>query len=133
MSLAHHLQTPQPRTEVDVAPAAIVAILDARIVPKTAGMIGRLSMVAGVPVADIKRVGELKKSGCRAPLPTRRPMADETTADPVQRTGPAAPGLQPKSQGGVAHRSKRFRPSPITEGIVEIDGPSARQQVATGR
>jgi hypothetical protein len=41
-------------------------------------MIGRLSMVAGVPVADLKRVWELKESGCRAPLPTRRPMADET-------------------------------------------------------
>jgi hypothetical protein len=73
---AYHLHTPQPRTEVDVAVTAIVAILDARIVPKTAGMIGRLSMATGAPVAEIKRVSkpmslriQLK---CHDLAPTRR-------------------------------------------------------------
>jgi hypothetical protein len=37
-----------------------VAILDARIVPFTPGMIGRLSMATGVPVAMIKKAWELK-------------------------------------------------------------------------
>jgi hypothetical protein len=63
MSVARHLHPTQPRTEVDVAADAIVAILDARIVPRTAGMIGRLSMATGVPVADIKKAWELKESG----------------------------------------------------------------------
>jgi hypothetical protein len=56
MAVARHLHTPLAGTEVDVAAAAIVAILDVRIVPMTSGMIGRLSMATGVPVADIKRV-----------------------------------------------------------------------------
>jgi hypothetical protein len=71
MSVARHLHTPQPRTEVDVAADAIVAILDARIVPFTAGMIGRLSMATGVPVADIERAWQLKESGYRL-LPAGR-------------------------------------------------------------
>ena len=64
MSVAQHLHTPpKPRTELEVAAAAIVAILDARIVPRTPAMIGRLSMATGVPVADIKRAWELKEAG----------------------------------------------------------------------
>jgi hypothetical protein len=110
MSVARHLHTPQPRTEVDVAAAAIMAILDARIVPKTAGMIGRLSMVAGVPLAEIKRVGA-EGIGYRAPLSTRRPIADETTVDPVQRRGPALHAASSRSRKVESHTdTRRERP-----------------------
>lgn len=68
MSVARHLHTPpQPRTEVDVAADAIVAILDARIVSRIPGMIGRLSMATGVPVAMIKKALKLKDSGHGGP------------------------------------------------------------------
>jgi hypothetical protein len=60
MSVARHLHTSQPRTEVDVTADAIVAILGARIVPFTPGMIGSLSMATGVPVVDIERAWRLK-------------------------------------------------------------------------
>jgi hypothetical protein len=64
MSADRHLHDPpRPRTEVDVARAAIVAILDARIVPFTPGMIGRLSTATGAPAATIKKAWELKDSG----------------------------------------------------------------------
>jgi hypothetical protein len=54
MSVARHLRDQaRPRTEVDVAADAIVAILDARIVPFTPEMIGRLSMVTGRPVPPL--------------------------------------------------------------------------------
>jgi hypothetical protein len=54
-----------------------VAILDAHIVPRTPGMIGRLSMATGVPVADIKRAWESKESGYGGLRPTRRLIAEE--------------------------------------------------------
>jgi hypothetical protein len=64
MSVARPLDTPsRAHTEVDVATDAIVAILDARIVPFTPGVIGRLSMATGVLVAMIKKAWELKQSG----------------------------------------------------------------------
>ena len=87
VSVARHLHTPpQPRTEVDVAAAAIVAILDARIVPRTAGMIGGLSMATGVPVAEIKRAWELKESGHESQLPSRSPIAHDPTTKPRRLT-----------------------------------------------
>jgi hypothetical protein len=72
---------------------AIVAILDARIVPRTPGMIGRLSMATGVPVAMIKKAWELKESGHRPPLPTRRPIDEASGSvrvEPPSGHDPAA-------------------------------------------
>jgi hypothetical protein len=54
-----------------------VAILDSRMVPFTPGMIGRLSMATGVPVATIKKAWELKEWGYRPSLPTRRSMVEQ--------------------------------------------------------
>jgi hypothetical protein len=91
MSVARHLHTsPRLRTEVDVAADAIVAILDARIVPRTPSMIGRLSMATGVPVAMIKKAWELKESGYGSRRPTRRPIAN----DPSPKTRPLTPNQQ---------------------------------------
>ena len=116
MSTARHLHTPpQPRSEVDVAADAIVAILDARIVPRTAGMIGRLSIATGVPVADIKRAWELKESGYRPPLPTRRPVDGAAEAavpeDPVPRPQ-YKPGYHPASRARNEARRAEKEPVP---------------------
>jgi hypothetical protein len=72
MSADRHLHDPpRPRTEVDVAGAAIVAILDARIVPFTPGMIGRLSRQPAHRWQRSKKAWELKVPGawCCAPNP----------------------------------------------------------------
>jgi hypothetical protein len=75
--LARHLHnSANPPTEVDVAADAIVAILDARIVPRTPSMIGRLSIATGVPVA-MEKAWELKESGYGGLRPTRRPVAEQ--------------------------------------------------------
>jgi hypothetical protein len=104
MSVARHLHTPQPRTEVDVAADAIVAILDARIVPFTPGMIGRLSMATGVPVADIERAWQLKESGRRPSLPARRPVAEQPSNERAEQPAPVVvPSRKP--QGVAAHRN----------------------------
>jgi hypothetical protein len=85
MSVARHLHTSTHlRTDVDVAADAIVAILDTRIVPFTPGVIGRLSMATGVPVAMIKKAWELKESGYGVVRPSRRPTVGES-ADVLAR------------------------------------------------
>jgi hypothetical protein len=105
MSVARHLHTPQPRSEVDVAATAIVAILDARIMPKTAGMIGRLSMATGVPVAGIKRAWVLKESCYGGLLPTRRLVAEQPAPMP-------SPNPNYHAKARAANERKRRRKSP---------------------
>lgn len=113
MSGARHLHTPpHPRTEVEVAADAIVAILDARIVPRTPSMIGRLSIATGVPVAMIKKAWESKEAGYGGLRPTRRPIADQPreqpAVEPVMPEEPPAPPpvrMPAKPQGGAAHRN----------------------------
>jgi hypothetical protein len=113
MSVARHLHTsPHPRTEVEVAADAIVAILDARIVPRTPGMIGRLSMATGVPVAMIKKAWELKQSGHRPPVPTRRPVVD-ATAEATRSGEPAAP--KPQYKPGYHPNSRARNEAPRAE------------------
>jgi hypothetical protein len=89
-----------------------VAILDARIVPFTPGMIGRVSMATGVPVADIERAWKLKESGHRPPLPTRRPMAEQD-----QSATPKAPEPRyaPNYAGNTraANEPARARKEPV--------------------
>jgi hypothetical protein len=105
MSVARHLHTPpQPRSEVDVAADAIVAILDARIVPRTPGMIGRLSMATGVPVAMIKKAWELKEAGYGGLQPTRRPIAEQPAPVPN-------PKYDPKAK--AANERKRAKKEPV--------------------
>jgi hypothetical protein len=90
MSADGHLHDPpRPRTEVDVAGAAIVAILDARIVPFTPGMIGRLSTATGAPVATIKEGVGAEGFGAHGVVrPIRRPIAEEPTVEAMARTAP---------------------------------------------
>jgi hypothetical protein len=109
VSTARHLHTPPKlRTEAEVAADAIVAILDARIVPFTPGTIGRLSMATGVPVAMIKKAWESKEAGYGGLRPTRRPIADQRSEPPAPVTPvtPPAPVRKPaKPQGAAAHRN----------------------------
>ena len=93
-----------------------MAILDARIVPRTPGMIGRLSIATGVPVAMIKKAWELKESGYRPPLPTRRPTV-EATAEPSVTEAPAParqykPGYHPNSRARNEARRAQKEPVP---------------------
>jgi hypothetical protein len=109
MSVARHLHTPpQPRTEADVAADAIVAILDARIVPFTPGMIGRLSMATGVSVAMIKKGWELKDSGYGGLRPTRRPVAEQPAGPVVTRKTPE-PRYAPNYNGNTRAANERAR------------------------
>jgi hypothetical protein len=80
MSADRHLHDPpRPRTEVDVSGAAILAILDARIVLFTSGDDGCLSMATGVPLAAIKKGVGAEGFGSRCCVPN--PPANCRRAD----------------------------------------------------
>src|SRR5687768_10584646 len=125
MSVARHLHTTQPRTEVDVAADAIVAILDAHIVPRTASMIGRLSMATGVPVADIKRAWELKEACYGGLRPTRRPIADQPSEQQsAEQVSGSASAVKPVTPAAVAERPER---SPSTNTTKKRQGGAAHR------
>jgi hypothetical protein len=71
-----------------MSPRLIVAILNARIVPFTPGMIGRLSTATGAPVATIKKAWERKDSGHDVVRLIRQPIAEEPTAEAIAQTAP---------------------------------------------
>jgi hypothetical protein len=133
MSADRHLHNPpRPPTEVDVAGAAILAILDARIVLFTSGDDGCLSMATGAPVATIKKGWELKDSGHGVVCPIRRPIAEEPTVEAMARTA-SRRQLEAKERDRCANFASKAVAVGLAERTVRIAERQGQLIVEMGR
>jgi hypothetical protein len=133
MSADRHLHDPpRPRTEVDVAGAAILAILDARIVLFTSGDDGCLSMATGVPLAAIKKAWELKDSGHGVVCPIRRPIAEEPTMEAIARTA-SRRWLEAKERDRCANLASKAVAAGLGERTVRIAERQGQLMVEMGQ